>query len=285
MNDDVEKLTQSVSVKEILEYQLFSLGKFSLTVYEVIGAFVIIILGIIISKILKKIIYKSNKIDLGKKFAFYKIFHYVIIVIVVFLTMKTLGVNVSPLLLGSGAILVGVGLGLQNLFLDIISGIIILFDRTIQVGDIIDVDGMIGEVQEIKIRTSTILTRENKNIVFPNSVLTKNRLINFSFSDDMVIFEISVGVDYATDLDLAEQLMKEAALSHEGVLKEPAPLVRLESFGPSSIELKLLYSSNHLFRQPVIRSDIRKHILKMFKDQKITIPYPITTLNIPNKLE
>ena len=97
----------------------------------------------------KKLIYKSSKIDVGKKFAFSQIFHYVIIIISFFLMMKSLGVNISPILVGSGALLVGVGLGLQGLFLDFVSGVIILFDRTVKVGDIVDLDGNIGEVQEI----------------------------------------------------------------------------------------------------------------------------------------
>lgn len=195
--------------------------------------------------------------------------------------MRSLGVNVSPLLVGSGAILVGIGLGLQNLFLDFVSGVIILVDRTVRVGDIIDVDGTIGEIQEIQLRTTTILTRDNKNIIFPNSLLTKNRLINFSHNDDRVAFSISIGVAYDTDLDLAIKLMLQSAKEQGEVLKDPHPSVRLENFGDNALELKMFYFSKNLFRQPKVSSEIRKSILKRFQQNNIGIPYPTRSIDLP----
>jgi small-conductance mechanosensitive channel len=286
MNDEVKNIKENVSItfKEVLEYQVFSLGKYSLTVYEVLGALIIVILGIVVSKFTKKIIYKSEKLDFGKKFAFSQILNYLIVIIIFFLVMKMLGVNISPLLVGSGAILVGIGLGLQNLFLDFISGVIILFDRSIQAGDIIDIDGTIGKVQEIKMRTTTVLTRDNKNIIFPNSILTKNKLVNFSHNDEIVSFDIAVGVHYDSDLELVEKLMKEAALENEGVLEDPPPVVRLEGFGDSSLDIKMYYNSKNLFKQPAIRSSVRKSVLKKFRENNINIPYPIRTLEMPKEL-
>ena len=286
MNDGVNNIKENVSItfKEILEYQIFSLGKYNLTVYEVLGALIILLLGFIISKFSRRIIYKYEKLDYGKKFAFSQILHYFVVIVVFFLVMKTLGVNISPLLVGSGAILVGIGLGLQNLFLDFISGVIILFDRTIQAGDIVDIDGTVGKVQEIKMRTTTVLTRDNKNIIFPNSILTKDKLINFSHNDEVVSFDINVGVHYNSDLELVEKLMKEAALEHEGVLADPPPVVRLENFGDSSLDMKMFYNSKDLFKQPAIRSGIRIAILEKFRTNNINIPYPIRTLDLPKEV-
>jgi small-conductance mechanosensitive channel len=136
MNEISNVINNSISItfKEVLEYKIFSLSKYSLTVYEVVGALVILMIGLVVSKIIRRLIYKSERFDLGKKFAFSQVFHYVIVIIMFFLVMKVLGVDISPLLVGSSVILVGIGLGLQNLFLDFISGVIILLDRTIQVG-------------------------------------------------------------------------------------------------------------------------------------------------------
>jgi small-conductance mechanosensitive channel len=283
MNEISNVINNSISItfKEVLEYKIFSLSKYSLTVYELAGALIILMVGLVVSKVIRRLIYKSERFDLGKKFAFSQVFHYVIVIIIFFLVMKILGVDISPLLVGSSVILVGIGLGLQNLFLDFISGIIILLDRTIQVGDVVDIDGVIGEVQEIKMRTTTILTRDNKSIIFPNSVLTKNRLVNFSHNDEVVAFEITVGVHYDTDLELLEKLMLEAALENESVLKEPAPSVRLENFGDSSLDFKMFYNTKNLFRQPTMRSNIRKSILRKFRENGINIPYPIRTLEFP----
>lgn len=280
MREGANELKNAVSLtfKDILEYKIFSLDQHTLTVYEIVGAGLIVFLGIFTSKFVKRLIYKSERIDLGKKFAFSQMIHYIILVIIFFLSMKTLGVNISPLLLGSGAILVGIGLGLQNLFLDFISGIIILLDRTIQVGDIMEIEGMVGKVQEIRIRTTAVLTRDNKSVILPNSILVKDKLINFSHNDDTVQFEIEVGVSYKTDLNLAERLMIEAAIENEDVLKTPEPVVRLDKFGDSSLDLKLFYFSKNLFRQPKIRSDIRKSILNKFRENGVNIPFPIRTL-------
>ena len=283
MKDDVKKLTNEVSItfKDILEYKIFTLGKYSLTVYEIAAALIFILLGYFAVLLVKKLIYRSEKLDLGKKFAFTQILKYIILIITFFIVMRTIGVNISPLLVGSGAILVGIGLGLQNLFLDFISGIIILLDRTVRVGDVVDVDGTVGQVQEIQMRTTTVLTRDNKNIIFPISMLTKDRLINFSHNDSNAVFDIEVGVHYDTDIDFAEKLMMEAALQHDDVMKEPAPVVRLEEFADSALVLKMFYTSENLFRSPRVKSDIRKGILKKFRENQINIPYPIRTLEIP----
>lgn len=283
MNDDVKQITEEVSLtfREILEYKIFTLGKYTLTVYEVAGAVVLVLLGYLAVYVVRKLVYRSERLDLGKKFAFSQILKYLIVIITFFLVMRTLGVNISPLLVGSGAILVGIGLGLQNLFLDFISGIIILLDRTVRVGDVIDVDGTVGQVQEIQMRTTTVLTRDHKSIIFPNSVLTKDRLINFSHNDNHAAFDIEVGVHYDTDIATAERLMAEAAQEHPDVMAEPAPVIRLEHFGESALVLKMFYYSENLFRSPKVKSDIRKEILSKFRQNGINIPYPIRTLQFP----
>lgn len=285
MNDNVNHLTNDVSftLKQILEYKVFSIGGYSLSVYEIAIALLIIILGVIASKLIRKIIYRSERLDLGKKFAFSQIIHYLILIFVFFIAMRAIGINISPLLFGSGALLVGLGLGLQNLFLDFISGVIILLDRTIKVGDIIEIEGIVGRVQQIHMRSTAIRTRDNKSLIFPNSILTKEKFINYSHADNIVRFEISVGVHYNTDIDLASKLLIEAALENNFVLKNEEPIVRLEDFGDSSLDLKLFYFSTHLFRAPQTKNEIRREILKKFKANGINIPYPIRTLDIPNQ--
>lgn len=286
MNDDVKKLTDEVSMtfKDLLEYKIFSLGKYTLTVYEIAAAVILILLGYFAVFIVKKLVYRSDRLDLGKKFAFSQILKYIIFIITFFIVMRTLGVNISPLLVGSGAILVGIGLGLQNLFLDFISGIIILLDRTVRVGDVVDVDGTVGQVQEIQMRTTTVLTRDNKNIIFPNSMLTKDRLVNFSHNDSKAAFDIEVGIHYDSHIELASKLMIEAALEHTDILKDPAPTVRLEEFADSALIMKMFFYSENLFRSPRVKSDVRKSILTKFRENSINIPYPIRTLDLPAAL-
>lgn len=283
MDEKVKKISDSFNpnFKDILEYDVFTLGKYSLSVYEILAAVLIIVIGVFISRMVKKLIYKSHKIDVGKKFAFSQIFHYVIIIISFFLMMKSLGVNISPILVGSGALLVGVGLGLQSLFLDFVSGVIILFDRTVKVGDIVDIDGNIGEVEDIRMRTTAILTRDNKNMIFPNSLLTKEKLINFSHNDNIVRFQVDVGVHYDSDVELVERLMIEATKKNKDIFQSKEPFVWLEDFADSSLNFSLYYYSRNLFSAPRIRNEVRKEILKKFRDNGVTIPYPIRTIEYP----
>ncbi|MDY3316872.1 mechanosensitive ion channel [Riemerella anatipestifer] len=285
MRENVNQITDDVNLtlKQILEYEIFSLGKYSLSVYEIAAAVIVILIGILIVKVTRKVIYRSDRLDLGKKFAFSQILQYAIFIITFFIAMKALGINISPLLVGSGAILVGIGLGLQNLFLDFISGVIILVDRTIKVGDVIDIDGIVGRVDQIHMRTTSIITRDNKSMIFPNSVLTKEKLINFSHTDEMVRFDIEVGGHYDTDIDLATRILIEAAMENDFVFKNELyqPVVRLENFGDSSLDLKLFYFSKELFRAPQTKNEIRRLILAKFRENGIVIPYPIRTVEFP----
>ncbi|AKH96310.1 mechanosensitive ion channel family protein [Elizabethkingia anophelis] len=274
-----------LTLKEILEYHIFALGQYSLTVYQLISSAVIVLIGLGIVRIFKSLIYKSEKIDVGKKFAFAQILKYIIIVFTAILAFRTLGVDVSPLLLGGSVILVGIGLGLQNLFLDFISGVIILLDRSIKVDDVVEIENVVGKVQQINIRTSTILTRDNKSMIIPNSILTKNKIVNMSYDDDVANFGISIGVGYDSDVDLVMKLMLEAAKEHPEVFQEKPAVARLSNFGDSSLDFSLFFNSRYLFKAEAIKSDLRLSILNKFRENNIDIPFPIRTLYTPDLLK
>lgn len=274
-----------LTLKEILEYHIFSLGKYSLTVYQLISSAVIVLVGLGIVRVFKSLIYKSEKIDVGKKFAFAQILKYIIIVFTSILAFRTLGVDVSPLLLGGSVILVGIGLGLQNLFLDFISGVIILLDRSIKVDDVVEIENVVGKVQQINIRTSTILTRDNKSMIIPNSILTKNKIVNMSYDDDVANFGISVGVGYDSDVNLVMKLMLDAAKEHPEVFQDRPAVARLSNFGDSSLDFSLFFNSRYLFKAEAIKSDLRLSILNKFKENNIDIPFPIRTLYTPDLLK
>ncbi|EQB92482.1 mechanosensitive ion channel protein MscS [Elizabethkingia anophelis 502] len=250
-----------------------------------ISSAVIVLVGLGIVRVFKSLIYKSEKIDVGKKFAFAQILKYIIIVFTAILAFRTLGVDVSPLLLGGSVILVGIGLGLQNLFLDFISGVIILLDRSIKVDDVVEIENVVGKVQQINIRTSTILTRDNKSMIIPNSILTKNKIVNMSYDDDVANFGISIGVGYDSDVDLVMKLMLEAAKEHPEVFQEKPAVARLSNFGDSSLDFSLFFNSRYLFKAEAIKSDLRLSILNKFRENNIDIPFPIRTLYTPDLLK
>jgi small-conductance mechanosensitive channel len=194
--------------------------------------------------------------------------------------LQILGFNLSVLMAGSAALLVGIGLGLQNLFSDFVSGIIILVDSTVKVDDIIEINGMVCQVQEINIRTTTVLTRDDKYIILPNSDLTRNQLINWTHSAISSRFEVSVGVDYSSDVKLVMKILKEAVDKQKGVLKMPSPFVRFTDFGDSSLDFSIIFWSEEVFRVENIKSEMRIRIFELFNSNNITIPFPQRVVHI-----
>jgi small-conductance mechanosensitive channel len=182
---------------------------------------------------------------------------------------------------GSAALLVGVGFGLQNLFSDFTSGIILLLDSTIKVNDVIEIDGLVGKVKEINLRTTTVLTRDDIYIIIPNTDLTKNQLVNWTYSSISSRFEIKVGVDYSSDVQLVMRLMKEAS-NHPNVLKNPESFVRFSDYGDSSLDFTLLFWSEDVFRIETIKSDIRIKLFELFKEHQIQIPFPQRVVHMKN---
>jgi small-conductance mechanosensitive channel len=181
---------------------------------------------------------------------------------------------------GSAALLVGFGLGIQSLFSDFVSGIILLVDSSVKVNDIIDIDGLVCKVQEINLRTTTVLTRDDKYIIVPNTDLTRNQIINWTHSDLASRFEITVGVDYSSDVNLVMKILKESVDQQEGILRKPAPFVRFTDFADSSLNFSVFFWSEEVFRVENIKSEIRVRIFEMFAESKIKIPFPQRVLHI-----
>ena len=269
-------------MEQILEYKLLEISTYSLTVIQVSAIFIIIISVWLFLKVFKKIIGSNFRIRESKQYAMYQIIKYVLILISFITCLSILGVNVKVMLAGSAALLVGVGLGLQNLFNDFVSGVIILLDSSVKVQDIIEVNGLVSRVQKINIRTTTVLTRDDKYIILPNSTLTSNQLINWTHGHLTSRFDILIGVDYSSDIHKAMQIMRTVAEDHAHVLTNPKPFVRLVDFGNSSVDLMLMFWSDEVFRVENVKSEIRIRIFDMFAENRITIPFPQRVVHMRN---
>ncbi len=267
-------------MKEILNYTLFQLGDYTVKVSSLLKLAVFLAIIFFLLKVIKKAMYRSKKIDLAKKYAIYNLVKYCIFVFSFAIGFEILGFNISVLIAGSAALLVGLGLGLQNLFSDFISGIILLVDSSVKVNDIIDVNGLVCKVQEINLRTTTVLTRDDKYIILPNSDLTRNQLINWTHSEITSRFEIKVGVDYSSDVNLVMKILKEVAEKQEGVLKTPGPFVRFEDYGDSALLFSVFFWSTEVFRVETIKGDMRVKIFEQFQLNKVTIPFPQRVLHV-----
>ena len=269
-------------MKKILNYTIIDIGGYDIQlilILKFIGFILLIITGLYL---LKKAINKTHKIDEAKKYAVYNLLKYVIFVYAAVIGLQILGFNLSILLAGSAALLVGVGLGLQNLFSDFVSGIIILIDSSIKVNDVIEVNGIVSRVQEINLRTTTVLTRDDKYIILPNSDLTKNQLINWTHGNIASRFAVNVGVGYDSDADQVMQILQELILAHEGVQKEPKPFIRFEDFADSTINFSVNFWVEDVFRVLSIESSLRIKIFKAFGENNIDIALPQRVLHLKN---
>lgn len=267
-------------MKDILNYTLIELGSYSIKVAAILQLAVFFVIVFFILKIIRKATFRSKKFDLAKKYAVYGLIRYFLLVFSIFIGLQILGVNLSVLIAGSAALLVGIGLGLQNLFSDFVSGIILLVDSSVKVNDIIEVNNIVCRVQKINLRTTTVLTRDDKYIILPNGDLTENQLINWTHSNIASRFEVKIGVDYSSDVLLVMKILKEIGDNQRGVLKTPEPFVRFMDHGDSSLDFVLLFWSEEVFRVDNIKSDLRVKINLAFKKHNITIPFPQRVLHI-----
>lgn len=261
-------------MKEFLNNELFEIGGIELKISTLIVFAIFIAVVSLLISLLKRVIYRSNRLSTSEKFSINKILRYAIILIAFIIGLRILGFDITVLLAGYAAVLVGLGFGLQNIFNDFISGIILLLDGSLKVDDIVEVNGRIYVVQEINFRTTTVLGRDENYVILPNSELTKNRVVNWTYNSKISRFQVDIGVDYATDvLDIMETL-KAVAISTPRVLEKPQPFVRFENFGESSLDFSVYFYTTEIFRAENIKSDMRVKIFTALKAKGINIPFP-----------
>lgn len=261
-------------MEELLNYTLLKFGNFELQLHSIVSILILAFVVFIILRIIKSFIYRSNKLDLAKKYAIYSLTKYFIYVFFLVFAIQMLGFSLSVLIAGSAALFVGLGLGLQTLFSDFVSGVIILTDGSVKVNDVIEVNAIVGRVMEIKLRTTTVLTQDDKYIILPNSEFTKSQLINWTHHETASRFEVTIGVDYASNPEQVMEIMKNAAKNHEMVNREPEPFVRFEDCGDSALIFTLYFWSDEVFRVGNTKSDLRKEIFSVFRSQGVSIPFP-----------
>jgi small-conductance mechanosensitive channel len=273
-----------MQLKDIMEYSLFHVGDVNLRVFSIIKLVLLLAGGRLfiyfVQRLLNRQIKKEN-IDQRKGYAISQIITYLIWLIIVVLALDSLGLPITVLIAGSTALFVGLGLGLQDTFKDLIAGVIILMERTLTAGDIVELGGgMVGKVREVGLRTTVVETREDIVVIIPNQKLTSQNVINWTQNKRSIRFAIEVGVAYGSDTRLVEKILIECARKQPSVNKKQGPIVHFAGFGNSSLDFKLLFYSTELFRIEKIKSDIRFAIDQAFRDNGITIPFPQQDVHI-----
>lgn len=265
-----------MNLKEILEYKLLEFDKYSISVYDL---FAVLILFLIIQALVWGVSALINrtaikkKLDKGQRFTLKKLIQYGLYTIGTVIAFETIGIDVKILLAGSAALLVGIGLGIQHIFNDIVSGFIILFEGSIQVGDIIEVDKLVAKVEKIDIRTSKVLTLDGNSIIVPNSLLTSNNVLNWSHQVEETRFHIPVGVAYGSDTEKVKRVLENVANAHPNVITDRTTVFFI-GFGNSSLDFDLIFWSQEKWLIERVKSELRFNIDKAFREHNITIPFP-----------
>ena len=235
------------------------------------------------SSVILKNIYVRNGIDQGASFAINQLIKYIIWTVALFIGMDALGIDVTLLLGGAAALLVGIGLGLQQTFNDFISGIVLLFERSVKVGDFLESHGRIGTVKKIGLRSSIIESRALQTIIVPNSQIVNQEVINWSYDVDKCRFTIDISVAYGTDTKLVKKILLKIAKENPYILEFPAPFVRFNRFGDSSLDFSLYFFSRNFLVIEDIKSDLRFEIDAAFKEDGIDIPFPQRVVTVVKK--
>jgi small-conductance mechanosensitive channel len=271
-------------------FELFKLGDSPFTtktlISLIVSLFLLFYLTSKIKKLMIKRVFPRYNMDIGVSQSIATISSYLLIIIGLFVIFQTTGIDLSAVGLLIGALGIGIGFGLQSVTNNFISGIIILFERPVKVGDRIEIDDLAGNIITISARTTTVITNDNIAVIVPNSDLVNSRVINWSHLNRNVRLNFPVGVSYKENPEIIKKLLIEVADSNPGVLKEPKPDVLFDSFGDSSLDFKLrVWTADYSDTPMVLKSQLYYAIFKKFKEHNIEIPFPQRDLHLKSGFE
>lgn len=271
-------------IREILGKNLGVIGEVSITPARLMVVLLIIAGTFWISRLLQRVLRRDlfDRIGLreGTQATICRVLHYGIMCLGTVIAVKQAGINLTGLTAITAVLMVGISLGLQNVTSNFISGLILLIERPVQVGDFVEVAGVQGKVRTIRGRSTTVDTLDNVSIIVPNTNFISENVTNWSFRDMKVRIHVSVGVSYGSDVDLVAETLLEAGRAHPEVLAKPEPQIQFLDFGDSSLNFDLLVWLRDVSRQYFVRSDLNFAIVKAFRERDITIPFPQRDLHL-----
>jgi small-conductance mechanosensitive channel len=223
----------------------------------------------------------DSGLDRSLQYAIAQIVSNLVLVIGIFIVLENTGIHLGALTVFAGAVGVGVGFGLQNIASNFISGLVILAERPITIGDRVEVAGVIGQVQQIRARSTVVVTNDNITTIVPNTKFIDSPVINWTYGDPRVRFRVPVGVAYGSDVEKVTELLISAGAENPHTLKEPAPSVFFEGFGDSSLNFELVVWSSEMSNRPRrYRSELNFAIERKLREGGIEIPFPQRDLHI-----
>ena len=272
-------------LKKFLDFELFKAGATVFTLWTILYLLLFLFLLFYLSGKMKKWLVEKiltkGKMKLGARQALGSIIRYAVIAIGVIIILQTAGINLTTFQVLAGAVGIGVGFGLQNIVSNFVSGLIILFERPIQIGDRIEVGKIEGDVVEINARSTTVVTNDNIAIIVPNSKFITENVVNWSLTGRDVRFRIPVSVACDSDLKKVVELLEEIARENPDVLDTPPPAVRFVAFGDNALLMELrVWSTTLTHRKATLVSAMNFAIHEKFRAHGIEMPPPLREVRI-----
>lgn len=272
-------------VRGWLDFPILKVGDSQVTFWSLLSLTLLVVILVMATSVLRRLLEKRllsrSKLDPTARQAAASIFQYSVVVIGLLIIIQTVGFDLTTLNILAGAVGIGIGFGLQNIANNFISGLIILFEKPIKLGDRIEVAGVEGDVVRIGARSTTVVTNDNISIIVPNSRFISENVINWSGNDPKVRLRAAVSVAYSSDVSLVENLLLETARENPDVLEQPQPAVRLMEFGDSGLHFELrVWTTALLHRKGILVSALNLAILEKFRAHGVEIPFPQRDLHL-----
>jgi small-conductance mechanosensitive channel len=247
--------------------------------WETLIAVIIIVVvayavGRIAAYLVQRLWLRPRKVELSTDILVTRVITWSITIIGALMALSYMKLDITPLLLGAGIVGLAIAFGVQEIVANLISGLIIMVDRPIRVGDIVEVETATGRVMDVGLRASTVRTLDNVNHLIPNKLIILNRITNYSKYDPKIRLQISIGVAYGSDMEKVRKTLLSIAEKHPKVLDDPPPEVRITEFGNSSVDFILFAWIDDPSSRIRIKDEINWEIDQEFRKQKITIPFP-----------
>ncbi|WP_026705856.1 mechanosensitive ion channel family protein [Flavobacterium soli] len=262
-------------LKEIFGLSLIKTKEVNFTLGALIALLFAFFATSFILRFIRKFVTRKLPADDRNKFiSIFQFIQYAVYIFVLMFTLKASGVDVTVLLTASAAIFIGLGFALQQLFQDLIAGILIILDQALHVGDIIEIEGKVCRVEKISLRSTIAVTRNQRVMVIPNHKFMSDILFNWTQKSNIIRENVEVGVAYGSDTQLVKNILIECAKNHTRILNEYEPIVMFENFGDSSLDFALYFYIDDGFTVPAIKSELRFEIDQQFRKHNISIPFP-----------
>jgi len=272
------------SAWDLLQKPIFTVSGQGISIVSFVYFIVVIGLSVILSRLfvrfLKRNVYSQSEIERGAQYTLSRLVRYIIVTVGFLIALQMIGFDLSILAVFGGLFGVGIGFGLQNIFSNFASGIILMIERPIQVGDTVELDGILGKVEEIRFRVAVVNTFDNESIIVPNSHLVSEEVTNWSYGGDSSLrLRIPIGVDYGTDIQTVEDILLEIADEEGKVMQKPEPQVFFKEHADSSLNFELRVWIPSPQERIQVRDNVRREIDRRFNEAGIGIPFPQTDVH------